>query len=55
MEKPVLQKSPSGNNTIIFQVGRSGIYVGRVDLTIKNGKVMAYAGRLLDLRDESLA
>ena len=55
MEKPVLQKSPSGKDTIIFQVGRSGIYVGRVDFTIKNGKVMAYAGRLLDLRDESLA
>jgi len=55
MEKPVLQKSPSGKDTIIFQVGRSGIYVGRVDFTVKDGKVTAYAGRLLDLRDESLA
>jgi 5'-nucleotidase len=55
MEKPVLQKTPSGKDTIIFQVGRSGIYVGRVDFTLRGGKVKAYAGRLLDLRDESLA
>ncbi|MFS8084950.1 MAG: bifunctional metallophosphatase/5'-nucleotidase [Acidobacteriota bacterium] len=55
MEKPVLQKTPSGKDTIIFQVGRSGIYVGRVDFTLRKGKVTAYAGRLLDLRDESLA
>jgi 5'-nucleotidase len=55
MEKPVLQKTPSGKDTIIFQVGRSGIYVGRVDFTLRDGKVTAYAGRLLDLRDESLA
>jgi 5'-nucleotidase len=55
MEKPVLQKTPSGNDTIVFQVGRSGIYVGRVDFTLKDGRVTAFAGRLLDLRDESLA
>lgn len=55
MEKPVLQKTPSGNDTVIFQVGRSGIYVGRVDFTLRDGKVTAHAGRLLDLRDESLA
>jgi len=55
MEKPVLQKTPSGKDTIIFQVGRSGIYVGRVDFTLREGKVTAYRGRLLDLRDESLA
>ena len=55
MEKPVLQKSPAGKDTIIFQVGRSGIYVGRVDFTLRDGKVTAHAGRLLDLRDESLA
>jgi 5'-nucleotidase len=54
MEKPVLQKTPHGKDTIIFQVGRSGIYVGRVDLTLKDGKVTAFAGRLLDLRDKSL-
>lgn len=55
MERPVLQKTPSGKDTIIFQVGRSGIYVGRVDFTLRDGKVTAHAGRLLDLRDESLA
>jgi 5'-nucleotidase len=55
MEKPVLQKNPAGKDTIIFQVGRSGIYIGRVDFTVRDGKVTAAAGRLLDLRDESLA
>ena len=55
MEKPVLVKNPAGQDTVIFQVGRSGIYVGRVDFTIRDGKVTAHAGRLLDLRDDSLA
>ena len=55
MEKPVLQKTPSGKDTIIFQVGKSGIYVGRVDFTLRDGKITASAGRLLDLRDTSLA
>jgi len=55
MEKPYLQKNPEGKDTIIFQVGKSGIYVGRVDFKIKDGQVVASAGRLLDLRHESLA
>src|ERR1043165_9248135 len=54
MDKPVLQKNPDGKDTIIFQVGKSGIYVGRVDFKMKEGKVVAAAGRLLDLRDQSL-
>jgi len=54
MKQPVLTKTPSGGNTVIFQVGRSGIYVGRVDLKLRAGEVVASAGRLLDLRDESL-
>ena len=54
MKQPVITKTPSGGNTIIFQVGRSGIYVGRVDLKIRAGRVVASAGRLLDLRDDSL-
>jgi 5'-nucleotidase len=55
MTAPVVAKQPQGGNTIIFQVGRSGIYVGRVDMKLRDGKVIASAGRLLDLRDESLA
>ena len=55
MKEPVITKTPSGGNTIIFQVGKSGIYVGRVDMKIRDGKVVASAGRLLDLLDESLA
>ncbi|HKP47597.1 MAG TPA: metallophosphatase [Pyrinomonadaceae bacterium] len=53
MQTPVLARNPSGNNTIVFQVGKSGIYVGRVDFRMKNGRVIAAAGRLLDLREES--
>lgn len=52
MKQPVLTRQPSGENTIIFQVGRSGINVGRVDLKLRSGKVVASAARLLDLRDE---
>lgn len=55
MEKPVRVKQPSGHETLIFQVGKSGIYVGRVDFVIRSGRIVAAAGGLLDLRDESLA
>jgi 5'-nucleotidase len=55
MKQPVLARQPSGKNTVIFQVGKSGIYLGRVDFTVKANKVTAHAGRLLDLRDEKLA
>lgn len=51
MTKPVVAKQPSGGNTIIFQVGKSGIFLGRVDLKMRDGKVIASTGRLLDLRD----
>jgi 5'-nucleotidase len=55
MEKPVAIKQPSGQETLIFQVGKSGIFVGRVDFVLRSSRVVAAAGRLLDLRDESLA
>jgi 5'-nucleotidase len=54
MQRPVVQKQPSGKETIIFQVGKSGINLGRVDFTLRAGKVTAWAGDLLDLRHESL-
>ncbi len=55
MEKPVSVTQPSGNETLIFQVGKSGIFVGRMDFIVRGGKIVAAAGRLLDLRDNSLA
>lgn len=55
MKQPVIAKQPSGGSTVIFQVGKSGIYLGRVDFTVKENKVAAFAGRLLDLRDKVLA
>ena len=51
MRQPVLARQPSGRDTVIFQVGKSGIYLGRVDFTVKANKVTASAGRLLDLRN----
>lgn len=55
MTQPVVTTSPNGGKTIVFQVGRSGIYVGRVDLKVRDGKVVASAWKMLDLRDPSLA
>ena len=51
MEKPVMQQQPCGKETVIFQVGKSGIYVGRVDFTFRDGKVAKVDGQLLDLRE----
>lgn len=50
MEQPVTQTQPCGAQTLIFQVGKSGIYVGRVDFTLRTGKVVAASARLLDPR-----
>ncbi|MGB9178525.1 MAG: hypothetical protein WCB68_04695, partial [Pyrinomonadaceae bacterium] len=55
MKEPIMVKQPSGKETMIFQVGKSGIYLGRVDFRISGGKVTASAAKLLDLRDETLA
>ena len=51
MKEPVTQTQPCGAKTTIFQVGKSGIYVGRVDFTFRKGKLADTAVRLLDLRD----
>ena len=48
MEKPVIAKQPGGGQTVIFQVGKSGIYLGRVDFLVSKDKVVAHAGKLLD-------
>ncbi len=50
MDQPATQTQPCGAKTLIFQVGKSGIYVGRVDFTFRTGKPIAASGRLLDLR-----
>jgi 5'-nucleotidase len=51
MKEPVTQTQPCGAKTTIFQVGKSGIYVGRVDFTFRDGKLADTSVRLLDLRD----
>lgn len=51
MTEPVTQTQPCGAKTLIFQVGKSGIYVGRVDFTFRAGKLADTRVRLLDLRN----
>lgn len=51
MKEPVKQKQPCGAETLIFQVGKSGIYLGRVDFTFRSGKLSTARGSLLDLRE----
>ncbi|HET6862396.1 MAG TPA: metallophosphatase [Pyrinomonadaceae bacterium] len=51
MQEPVVQVQPCGEKTLIFQVGKSGIYVGRVDFTFRAGKLVASNGSLMDLRE----
>ena len=53
MERPVEQTQPCGAKTLIFQVGKSGIYVGKIDFTFRTGKLIGASGRLLDLRNEN--
>jgi len=48
MTQPVMQKQPCGAETMIFQVGKSGINLGRVDFTFRAGKVVAKGGRAVD-------
>jgi 5'-nucleotidase len=55
MKEPVKVQQPCGKETLIFQVGRSGIYVGRIDFVMRNGAVASASAILLDLRDPSLA
>jgi 5'-nucleotidase len=54
MTQPERIKQPCGQETIVFQVGRSGIYVGRVDFTFRSGKLLGAAGSIVDLRDVSV-
>jgi len=48
MKEPVKQKQPCGDETLIFQVGKSGINLGRVDFTFGAGKKIAAVGSLLE-------
>ena len=50
MDRPVELTQPCGAKTLLFQVGKSGIYVGRIDFTFRTGKLIGATGRLLDLR-----
>jgi len=52
MDKPAEQTQPCGAKTLIFQVGKSGINVGRVDFTFRTGKLIGARGRVPGSKDE---
>jgi 5'-nucleotidase len=54
MEQPESVKQPCGKETLIFQVGRSGINLGRVDFIFRSGKLIGATGRIVDLRAVSV-
>jgi len=54
MHEPARVVQPSGAETLVFQVGRSGIYVGRVDFRLRAGRIASAVGRLVDLRTERI-
>jgi 5'-nucleotidase len=47
MSLPVMIRQPSGKETMIFQVGARGIYLGRVDFTVRNNKLVGMKGKLV--------
>lgn len=47
MEEPVLVRTPAGAESIVFQVGKSGINLGRVDFRVRKGEVTARHARSL--------
>jgi 5'-nucleotidase len=47
MKEPVLVRTPSGEETIVFQVGKSGINLGRVDFRVRKGAVTQRQGSVL--------
>ena len=51
MQEPVTLTQPCGAKTLVFQVGKSGINVGRVDFTFRSGKLAGTSARVLDLRN----
>ncbi len=46
MDVPVIVRTPSGAETIVFQVGKSGINVGRVDFRVRRGEVTGRQARV---------
>jgi len=44
MKQPVVARTPSGAETIVFQVGKSGINLGRVDFRVRRGAVSSWQG-----------
>ncbi len=55
MKQPVMVTQAGGGLTTIFQVGKSGIYLGRVDFLVRRNKIVARAAKLLDNETNSNA
>lgn len=55
MREPELVRRPSGGATLIFQVGFGGIVLGRLDLFIRERRLVGFAGSALPISERALA
>lgn len=54
MKQPVVTRTPAGAETIVFQVGKSGINLGRVDFRVRRGAVSSWQGGAIAVRPPRL-
>ncbi len=55
MKEPELVRRPSGGTTLIFQVGFGGIVLGRLDLFIRERRLVGFRGSALPISGRALA
>ncbi len=55
MKEPELIRRPSGGATLIFQVGFGGIVLGRLDLFIRERRLVGFAGSAVPVSERALA
>ncbi len=55
MKEPELVRRPSGGATLIFQVGFGGIVLGRLDLFLRERRLVGFVGSALPVSERTLA
>ncbi len=55
MKEPELVRRPSGGATLIFQVGFGGIVLGRLDLFVRERRLVGFVGGALPISERALA
>lgn len=54
MKEPVVTRTPSGAESIVFQVGKSGINLGQVDFRVRQGAVTSWQGGAIAVQSPRL-